>query len=102
MNEEHIPSPVTWDHTFMDSTISVFSDKLMMYHISSLNAPGAGNYGAALASSSRRDVSSHYTRLMTEILQYAEDGANIMINNGWMEQPPQADDRDELARKSSE
>lgn len=99
LNEEHITAPMTWDHTVMDTTAPIFSDKLMMYHISSLNASGTGNYGAALASSLRRDLSAHYTRLMAEVIQYGEDGANIMINNGWLEQPPQADDRDELAKK---
>ncbi|MCM2535776.1 DUF3231 family protein [Neobacillus pocheonensis] len=27
---------------------------------------------------------------------FAEDGANIMIENGWLEEPPMAVDRDEL------
>ncbi|WP_419158854.1 DUF3231 family protein [Rossellomorea sp. BNER] len=31
--------------------------------------------------------------------RYSEDGANIMIDNGWMEQPPLAADRDELAKR---
>ncbi|WP_462413724.1 hypothetical protein [Neobacillus sp. Marseille-QA0830] len=30
---------------------------------------------------------------------YAEDGANIMIKHGWLEEPPQADDREELMNK---
>ncbi|WP_083838343.1 DUF3231 family protein [Lentibacillus jeotgali] len=30
---------------------------------------------------------------------YAEDGTNIMIKHGWMEEPPWALDRDELANK---
>ncbi|WP_134702051.1 DUF3231 family protein [Ammoniphilus sp. YIM 78166] len=99
LSEEHIPVPTTWDHTVMDSTQAPFSDKLMMFHISGLNATGITNYGAAIASSPRRDLAPHYTRLSTEILKYAEDGFNIMIDHGWMEQPPQADDRDELARR---
>ncbi|WP_307273476.1 DUF3231 family protein [Peribacillus sp. V2I11] len=37
---------------------------------------------------------------MAEIVQYVEGGANIMINNGWLEQPPQTPDRrDQLANK---
>jgi hypothetical protein len=27
---------------------------------------------------------------MVEIAQYAEDGVNIMIDNGWLEQPPKS------------
>ncbi|MFD0824074.1 DUF3231 family protein [Neobacillus sp. M.A.Huq-85] len=34
--------------------------------------------------------------MVPEISLYAEDGANIMINHGWMEEPPQADDREHL------
>ena len=34
--------------------------------------------------------------LIPEVSLYAEDGANIMIKHGWMEEPPQADDRNEL------
>jgi hypothetical protein len=29
---------------------------------------------------------------------YVEDGANILIDHGWMEQPPQAVDREALAK----
>jgi hypothetical protein len=35
----------------------------------------------------RRDLATQYTRLTSEMEQYREDGANILINNGWMEQP---------------
>lgn len=34
------------------------------------------------------DFGAHYTRLMTEILQYANEGTKFMIDKGWMEQPP--------------
>ena len=34
--------------------------------------------------------------MIPEIALYAEDGANIMIKHGWMEEPPQADNRDKL------
>ena len=35
---------------------------------------------------------------MVEIQLYSEDGSIIMINNKWLEQPPLASDRDELAK----
>lgn len=31
-----------------------------------------------------------------QVLLFAEDGLNIMIENGWMERTPQAPDRQEL------
>jgi hypothetical protein len=46
--------------------------------------------------SPRHDLGSIYVRLSAEVSQFVEDGANIMIENGWLEQPPQASDRDQL------
>ncbi|GAA3332464.1 hypothetical protein GCM10020331_092700 [Ectobacillus funiculus] len=40
-----------------------------------------------------------YSRLLIEILKFAEDGANIMISEGWLEQPPMAVDRKKLAEE---
>jgi hypothetical protein len=34
-----------------------------------------------------------------DVSLYVEDGANIMIDYGWMEQPPEAVDRDNLSSK---
>ncbi len=93
-----IPSPSMWDTAVMDSTVSPFSDKLMLFQITAMSAAGIGNYGVALAASPRRDIGLKYARLLTEISLYAEDGANIMIKNGWLEEPPQAPDRDELIK----
>lgn len=100
LKEDDIPVPTTWDTEVTDSTDYTYSDKLMMYFTTALIALSIGFYGSSMATSPRRDLGSHYERLMLEIVKYAEDGANIMINNGWLEQPPMALDRDELAKKS--
>ncbi|WP_396266368.1 DUF3231 family protein [Halobacillus amylolyticus] len=42
-----------------------------------------------------------YNRLSIEIQKLSEDGANIMIKNRWLEQPPMAPDRIELAQKNN-
>nr|WP_202077686.1 DUF3231 family protein [Caldalkalibacillus salinus] len=44
---------------------------------------------------------SHYSRLMIEIGKFAEDGTNILIRKGWLEQPPTFADRDKLAKKKN-
>ncbi|MEX2105186.1 MAG: DUF3231 family protein [Bacilli bacterium] len=95
--EEFLPMASSWSTIPMDSTVAPFSDKLMMAHTVFLNAAGIGYYGGSLATSPRRDLSADYV-LIAEIGQYAEDGANIMIKNGWLEQPPSAPDRDKLAK----
>lgn len=80
-----------------DSTVSPFSDKLMMYHISALIASGIGQYGIAMSTSPRHDLGVTYARLIAELAKYTNEGAKIMIDNEWMEQPPEAADRKKLA-----
>ncbi|SET17050.1 Protein of unknown function [Oceanobacillus limi] len=98
LRDYDLPVPMTWDHEVLESTESPFSDKLMMYHISLLNGSGIGNYGSAISMSQRRDLITSYTRLTAEVGLYAEDGMNLMIDNGWLERPPHASDRGELIK----
>jgi hypothetical protein len=96
LREDEVPAPSTWDMSPTESMVSPFSDKLMMFHTAALIAAGVGYYGASMGASQRRDLGSHYTRLITELMQYTEDGANILIDNAWLEQPPTSADRDAL------
>ncbi|NYE07531.1 hypothetical protein F4694_004342 [Bacillus niacini] len=98
--EDEVPLPSTWDSNISQSADSPFSDKLMMFHTLSLNEISVAGYGAAIGASLRKDIGGHYTRLVAEILQYAHDGAQLMIENRWLEQPPQNVDRDSLRNRS--
>ncbi|MFZ3578789.1 DUF3231 family protein [Virgibacillus sp. DJP39] len=98
LNNDNLPSPMTWDSQPTRSKVAPFSDKLMMFHTTALNAIGIGYYGASLGLSPRRDLAAAYTRLIAEIGLYTEDGANIMINNRWLEKPPSSPDRKGLAK----
>lgn len=51
---------------------------------------------AALSRDPFSDITM-YSRLMLEVGQYVEDVAQLSIEKGWMEKPPQAVDRKELA-----
>lgn len=95
---EDLPAPMTYDADVSDSTEAPFSDKLMLYHISLLVAAGTANYGAATAASPRRDIAANYVRLAAEIATYAADGAKLMIEKRWLEEPPQAVNRKELTK----
>src|SRR5699024_5796520 len=99
LHENYLPSSsMIWTSEVTDSTKAPFSDKLMMKMITTLIASGMSSYGSAMSMSQRRDLGVHYTRLIAEIAQYADDGAEIMIKNGWMEQLPIAADRKDLAK----
>lgn len=97
LTQDEIPVPGSWDAGVSDSTVAPFSDKLMMFHITVMSALGMTNYGLALGASTRIDLIVNYTRLMAEIMEYAGDGAKMMQKYGWLEEPPQAVDRRELA-----
>ncbi len=92
--KEDLPAPISSGSAVFKTTTSVFSDKLMMFHVTAMVAAGIGYYGTALAASPRRDLGLKYISLIPEVALYVEDGANIMIKHGWMEEPPQACDRD--------
>ncbi|WP_174612869.1 DUF3231 family protein [Virgibacillus ihumii] len=96
--KDNIQAPHVPDVAVSDSTTKTFSDKLMMFHMSLLTASGIGNYATAMAASQRSDLALRYERLSLEVSGLAKTGADIMIKNNWLEQPPGIVDREKLAR----
>jgi len=96
LREEDIPIPMSSDSGVTTSTVAPFSDKLMLFHVVLLNQVGIAAYGTALSASMRKDLQASYMRLVAEIGQYAADGANLLIDKNWMEEPPEAVDHREL------
>ncbi len=94
--QEDVPDSLPWDFMVTDSTTPVFSDRLMMYHTTLITSAGILNFAASMATSPRHDLMTHYTKAMMEVANYLEDGTNIMIENGWYEEPPRTVDRREL------
>lgn len=98
LQRENLASPPIFDPLVTTSTMSPFSDKLMMAHKLDMFSMRVRSYGNALAFSARHDAAAEYGRFILEVGNYVEDGANILIDHGWLEQPPQAADRKALAR----
>jgi hypothetical protein len=87
--KNNLPVSMPWDNGVIESKISPFSDKLMMQQVRVSNVVLTVAYGKALAVV-RHDLVVDFSRLMAEVLKYLEDGLNILIENGWLEEPPQA------------
>lgn len=100
LEESSLPAPMTSDTEVNNSTIPPFSDKLMLYLVTGLNAISLGNLGSSLALCLRRDVGAKYIGLIKDVGLFAEDGAKIMIKNSWLERPPQALDREHLSKRN--
>src|SRR5690606_4382352 len=98
LKHNSLPVPMSFDHEVTDSTKSPFSDKLMLFHFGLMMYAGVGYYAAAISASRKSDLVVDFTRLSGETLTYAEDGVNILIANDWLEQPPLAISREELAK----
>ncbi|WP_123043014.1 DUF3231 family protein [Cohnella candidum] len=97
LEKENLPAPPILDPYVTTSTFSPFSEKLMLYHKLDMYSMRIRSYGNALAFCARHDLAQKYGRLLLEVGNYLEDGANILIDHGWMEQPPQAVDREALS-----
>jgi hypothetical protein len=98
LHDDNLPSPMSWETAVTKSTVAPFSDKLIMFHGVLLTNLAIAYYGAALSTSMRRDLGALYSSAIAKGLTLAEDGANIMIDNGWMEQPPTAVNREDLTK----
>lgn len=96
--ESDIQVPSTWAGMVTESTLSPFSDKMMMYNTNLLAMFGLGSNSVGAAFSFRGDLLLKMGRIMADTFDFAKDGGEIMMKHGWMEEPPQAVDRDQLIK----
>jgi hypothetical protein len=98
LTDEGIPIPSSSDSYVTDSTVAPFSEKLMMGHTLILTSSAISSLGMAMADSMRSDLQTKYMKFFVEDMKYSKDGADIMIANRWLEQPPQAIKHENLVR----
>ncbi|UJF34284.1 DUF3231 family protein [Paenibacillus hexagrammi] len=77
----------TWIGKATNSTISPFSDKLMMYLTNLLTNFGLGSSTIGGAFSLRSDLPVVMGNISKDILTFAKEGGRLMIKHGWMEEP---------------
>ncbi|GAB4074548.1 hypothetical protein GCM10028778_20510 [Barrientosiimonas marina] len=98
LQENDLPASAPWNDPVTDSTVAPFSEKLMMFQTLVTNSIGFAYYGTSASTSLRRDLPALYSRLMAEIGKYVNDGGELMIDHGWLEEPPRMIDHDELMK----
>ncbi|MGX6445192.1 DUF3231 family protein [Neobacillus sp. K501] len=91
LREDQLPIPEKWDNEITDSTISPFSDKLIMFHGGFLVNAALTYYGASLGSSYRSDIILNYSKVFTHAMEAGAFSFNILVKNGWLEKQPEAD-----------
>lgn len=96
LNDENLPSPAFLDHLVTTSMFSPFSEKIMLYHKMDMFSMKIRSIGNSMAVSARHDFGLLYYRSLIKIQGFVEDAAEIYIENGWLEKPPHAADRDNI------
>jgi hypothetical protein len=96
--QSDIQPPATWGANATDSTVAPFSDKLMMYCTSLFCSFGLGSTALGTAFSLRSDLPLKMASEAKDILTYGRDGGRIMAKNGWLEEPPSMQDRNNLTK----
>lgn len=96
LDESDIVTPSHSSNYLTNLTDPVFSDRLMMYMVNVFATSGHANYANGATHSLRYDIVYTYHRLCVDAAFYTKNGLDIMIHNGWFEEPPQAPDKQKL------
>jgi len=96
LDVEELPQPTITTNLVTDSTESPFSDKLILCHTTVAIAAIIAEDGYSLTNISRIDLTATFSKFIVEILSLAMDGAELMIENGWLERVPGTADRKKL------
>ncbi len=99
--DSDINPPSTPAGRVTDSTVSTFSDKLMMYNTSLLNTFGFGSNAIGTTFSLRKDLPLKMIPIAKDVFDFANDGGDLMIEHGLLEEPPQMEDRTQLSKGQS-
>lgn len=99
MQADNLPVPKSWETEVTTSTDSPFSDKLMLYHIGFLFQAAQNYHGGGLASAMRTDLVTAYESTILKNLMVTKKWFDFMVKNKWLEQPPLAPNRKEIAEE---
>ena len=100
LEDEDLPEPIISSNLVTDSTESPHSDKLIVSHVTVAIATIVAEYGLSAPYTARKDLAGSFATLSAEVLSLAKDGAELMIESGWLEKIPQTANRKELINQS--
>ena len=67
-----------------------------MCHVTIVVATIVAEYGLSVANTARKDLAATLSNFSLEVISLAKDGAELMIESGWLEKLPQTANRKEL------
>lgn len=96
LEDEDLPQPIITTYLVTDSTESPHSDKLIASHVIVATATIVAEFGLSAPYTARKDLAATFANLSIEVLDLAKDGAELLIESGWLENIPQTANRKEL------
>ncbi|WML53463.1 DUF3231 family protein [Neobacillus sp. PS3-12] len=99
LQADNLPVPKSLETEVTISTDSPFSDRLLMYQMGFLFQVAQTYHGAGLATAMRTDLVTTYEGTIIQNLMVTKNWFNVMVKNNWLEQPPLAPNRTEIANR---
>ncbi|MCT8136544.1 DUF3231 family protein [Anaerobacillus sp. CMMVII] len=99
LKDADLQAPIQSGLSVMKSTKAPFSDRFVLEFLLNITHCAISVYGESLALSKRRDLFVFYEKSITGTTLYANQIANLLIELGYLEQPPIATDYEDLANK---
>jgi len=99
--QSDIQPPSTWAGKATDSTIASFSDKLMMFATNVMSNSAIGYNVIGTSFSMRSDLHAKLSLIAKDTFNFSKKGGKLLIQNRWMEEPPQMEDRNQLIKQKS-
>jgi len=96
LKEQHIPVPTISEVLITDTRVPSFSERLILFHTTATLAYVITEYGLAIPNIMRKDLGVTILDFMTEVTRLAKDGAELLIELGWLEKSPETADREKL------
>lgn len=96
LSEENLPAPKMTRILVSETKESSVSDRLILTHSTSVIGYILTEYGIADTNTARSDLVSTFQRLVSDVLFLAKDGAELMVEYGWLEKVPDTADRNSL------
>jgi len=96
LTKDNLHLPKSCETEVTDSIVSPFSERLMLLQTGFFFGVAVTYYNASLIASMRADISARCEKAALDSLWIYSRIGKDLIDNQWMEQPPQADDRKRL------
>src|SRR5699024_726806 len=97
--ESDLDAPSPWTGMVTDSTMSPFSDKMMMCNVNLFSVFGVGSNVLGGGISYRNDIIMKMGKIASKIFHFTKDWADLRIKKGWRKKPPGGVDRSELTKR---